>query len=194
MRPLRLVPASISLFVAACASLPREPVSSPIAIAESEPLIVVGRLPDPPPPPQAVHPGSEIVMRALGLAGVRYRYGGSSPSTGFDCSGFVRWVYREVYGVELPRSSGAMAVIDRPAVALDELKAGDLVFFHIRGRRISHVGIYIGDGRFVHAPRRGGRVRVDALDNSYWKRRYAGARRVIDDASGPPIKHTARAG
>jgi hypothetical protein len=181
MRPLRLPLACTSLLLAACASLPREPASSPIALAEPAPMVVVGKLPDPPPPPPAENPGSDIVMRALGLTGVRYRYGGSSPTTGFDCSGFVRWVFRDVDGVELPRSSGAMATIDRPAVEPDQLEPGDLVFFRIRGRRVSHVGIYVGDGRFVHAPSRGGKVRVDEMDDDYWKRRYAGARRVIDD-------------
>jgi hypothetical protein len=194
MRPLRLSVACTSLLLAACASLPREPVSSPIALAEPEPLVVVGKLPDPPPPPPAENPGSDIVMRALGLTGVRYRYGGNTPTTGFDCSGFVRWVFRDVDGIELPRSSGAMARIERPAVEPDELAPGDLVFFRIRGQRVSHVGIYVGEGRFVHAPSRGGKVRVDEMDDAYWKRRYAGARRVLDDNSNPASANTASAG
>lgn len=187
-RPRLTILAAAAPLIAGCASLPREPVSSAIALPEQAPLVVVGRLPRTPRPPQvdapaaAAHPGSEVVLRALALTGVRYRYGGNTPTTGFDCSGFVRWVYREVDGVELPRSSRAMAAMDRPAVPAGQLLPGDLVFFRIRGRHVSHVGIYTGDGRFVHAPSRGGRVRVDPLDDPYWQPRYAGARRVIEPA------------
>jgi cell wall-associated NlpC family hydrolase len=118
-------------------------------------------------------------MRALAQLGVRYRFGGNSPETGFDCSGFVRWVFRDHDTLALPRSSHDMARFDAPSVDPAALAPGDLVFFRIRGNRVSHVGIYIGDGRFVHAPSRGGAVRVDRLDDRYWKRRWAGAKRVL---------------
>ena len=101
-----------------------------------------------------------VVMRALGLVGVRYRYGGNQPETGLDCSGLVRWAYREVPGIELPRASTAMYALKLPRIEPAALAPGDLVFFRI-GRHVSHVGIYIGDGRFVacaqpraHGPRR----------------------------------------
>jgi cell wall-associated NlpC family hydrolase len=115
----------------------------------------------------------------MAYLGVPYRFGGDTPDSGFDCSGFVRWVYREQPKVELPRASQEMARFAAPSVEPQALRAGDLVFFRIRGSRISHVGIYIGDERFVHAPSRGGRVRIDRLDDRYWQRRFAGAKRVL---------------
>ncbi|MCS7065199.1 MAG: LysM peptidoglycan-binding domain-containing C40 family peptidase [Fimbriimonadales bacterium] len=114
----------------------------------------------------------EIASRYLGRP---YRYGGSS-SRGFDCSGFALHVYRSV-GVNLPHSSSAQARVGKP-VPRHQLQPGDLVFFRTRGRRISHVGIYIGNGKFIHASSARGRVRIDSLNEGYYKRRYAGARRV----------------
>jgi cell wall-associated NlpC family hydrolase len=111
------------------------------------------------------------------LRDVRYRRGGGDPSTGFDCSGFVRYVFAHGLGLILPRSSVAQFATGRK-VDKRELQPGDLVFFHIRGKRISHVGIYVDDGRFIHAPSSGKKVRVDRLDEKYWARRYAGAKRV----------------
>jgi cell wall-associated NlpC family hydrolase len=117
--------------------------------------------------------------RVLAIAhrymGRPYRYGGSS-SRGFDCSGFVLHVYRQV-GVQLPHHSGAQARVGKP-VSRQQLQPGDLVFFRTRGSRISHVGIYIGNGKFIHASSARGRVRIDSLDDGYYKRRYAGARRI----------------
>ncbi len=113
-----------------------------------------------------------IAHRYLGRP---YRYGGSS-SRGFDCSGFALHVYRAV-GVHLPHSASAQARIGKP-VPRHQLQPGDLVFFRTRGRRISHVGIYIGNGKFIHASSARGRVRIDSLDKGYYKQRYAGARRV----------------
>lgn len=114
----------------------------------------------------------EIARRYLGRP---YRYGGSS-SRGFDCSGFALHVYRSV-GVNLPHSASAQARLGKP-VPRDQLKPGDLVFFRTRGRRISHVGIYLGNGKFIHASSSRGRVRIDSLNEGYYKRRYAGARRI----------------
>lgn len=132
-------------------------------------------------PPEAL--AAELVVRSLALVDTPYRYGGRTPA-GFDCSGFVGYVFAESAGVSLPRRSEEIWRIgDR--VARDELAVGDLVFFNTLGRRFSHVGIYIGDGVFVHAPARGGRVRAERLTDAYWEARYNGARRMAALQSGP---------
>ena len=113
---------------------------------------------------------------AMTLRDVRYRLGGRAPKTGFDCSGFVQYVYARTLGVELPDDS-ASQFRDGTHVTRTELRTGDLVFFHIRGKRVSHVGIYLGNGRFIHSPSTGKRVRVDDLHDWYWSQRYAGAKR-----------------
>jgi len=118
---------------------------------------------------------AEVVVSALALLGSPYRYGGRTPA-GFDCSGFVGYVYGEALGVTLPRRSEDIVRVGTE-LSRDALVPGDLVFFNTLGRRYSHVGIYIGDGRFVHAPARGGRVRVERLADPYWSARYNGARR-----------------
>lgn len=154
--------------------------SEPQALAEAG-AISTTPLPELPAPPDSgpqVASADVVVMRALGLVGVRYRYGGDQPETGLDCSGLVRWAYREVPGLELPRASTAMYAMKLPRIEPAALAPGDLVFFRI-GRHVSHVGIYVGDRRFVHAPSRGRKVRVDRLDDRYWKPRYAGARRAL---------------
>lgn len=115
------------------------------------------------------------VRRALGYLGTRYRYGGSS-SRGFDCSGFTSYIYRQ-HGISLPHNSAAQYRVGKP-VRRSELRPGDLVFFRTRGSRISHVGIYIGNGQFVHASSARGRVRVDTLNSGYYHQRYVGARRI----------------
>lgn len=120
---------------------------------------------------------NDVLFRALGLVGTPYRYGGNTPQGGFDCSGLVGYVYRDAAGVELPRSSREIAAIKAPKVSLRQLASGDLVFFG-RGE-VDHVGIYVGEGRFVHAPNRGGTVRLDRLDGPYWKDTFLHARRVL---------------
>jgi len=119
--------------------------------------------------------GAEVVVSALALLGSPYRYGGRTPA-GFDCSGFVGYVYGETLGLTLPRRSEDIGRVGAE-LPRDALLPGDLVFFNTLGRRYSHVGIFIGDGRFVHAPARGGRVRVERLTDPYWTARYNGARR-----------------
>jgi cell wall-associated NlpC family hydrolase len=114
---------------------------------------------------------------ALGLRHVRYRRGGHAPSTGFDCSGFVHYVFAAVLGIDLPTDAASQFAGGR-RLAREDLDIGDLVFFHTRGKRVSHVGIYLGEGRFIHAPASGERVRVDRLDAAYWAHRFIGARRV----------------
>jgi cell wall-associated NlpC family hydrolase len=109
--------------------------------------------------------------------GIQYRYGGRSPETGFDCSGLITYVFERAWGVLLPPGTHALSKVGA-AVQLDDLQPGDLVFYNTRNRPYSHVGIYLGDGRFVHAPRPGARVRVESLKTSYWSTRFDGARRL----------------
>ena len=121
---------------------------------------------------------NEVLLRALGLVGTPYRYGGNTPEGGFDCSGLVGFVYRDVAGLQLPRTTAGLMELRARHVDRDELQPGDLVLFTPGGS--GHVGIYVGEGRFVHAPSTGGTVRMDYLDTPYWARAYAGARRVLD--------------
>jgi len=120
----------------------------------------------------------ELVIHALSLIGVKYKWGGNDPEAGLDCSGLVSHVFNEVTGMVLPRDSRAMSKVGA-AVDKNELKPGDLVFFNTLRRPFSHVGIYIGEDRFVHAPRRGREVEVSELRDGYWKKRFNGARRLL---------------
>jgi cell wall-associated NlpC family hydrolase len=120
---------------------------------------------------------SSLVMDAMGFLGVPYKFGGNSAETGFDCSGFVRAVYEQSVGKVLPRRAAEQAAstleIDR-----SELKPGDLVFFNTMKRAFSHVGIYVGDGKFIHSPRAGSHIRLEDMRAAYWQTRFNGARRV----------------
>lgn len=118
-----------------------------------------------------------MLKRALALLGTPYRWGGTSPDGGFDCSGLVGYVFRTALGIELPRVSREMAN-DGEKVERAALTAGDLVFFSRRGKRVDHVGIYMGNGQFVHAPRTGKDVMVSDLDRGYWSGKFLQARRV----------------
>jgi cell wall-associated NlpC family hydrolase len=120
---------------------------------------------------------SELVVTAVGFMGVPYRRGGNSAETGFDCSGFVRAMYNQTVGLMLPRRAVEQAAATAP-VARADLKPGDLVFFNTMRRAFSHVGIYVGEGKFIHSPRSGAEVRVENMNGSYWQRRFDGARRV----------------
>lgn len=120
---------------------------------------------------------TELVDNALSFIGVPYRFGGSSPASGFDCSGFVKYVFSKTFDLSLPRTAREMAR-GGMAVARGELQPGDLVFFNTRGAANSHVGIYLGDSKFVHAPNSRGRVRINDLDETYYRQRFNGARRV----------------
>ena len=122
----------------------------------------------------------DVLFRALGLVGTPYRYGGNTPGGGFDCSGLIGYVYRDAAGIHLPRSTRELSVLRAPSIGRDALQSGDLVFFATNGgRQVSHAGIYVGDGRFVHAPSSGGTVRLDSLSNTYWQRTYLAAKRVF---------------
>ena len=120
---------------------------------------------------------AEALLQALLLLGVDYQNGGNSPATGFDCSGLVAHVFQEAYGVRLPHNARAQSDLG-VRVSLSDLRAGDLVFYNTLNRPFSHVGIYLGDGRFVHAPKSGAQVRVEPLRGSYWMKRFDGARRI----------------
>ena len=118
-----------------------------------------------------------LINKGLALLGTPYRWGGTSPDSGFDCSGFVGYVFSSTLGIQLPRISRDMATTGEP-VARQDLREGDLVFFSRSGKRIDHVGIYIGNGQFVHSPRTGKSVEVVTMDSGYWSNRFMHARRV----------------
>ncbi len=127
---------------------------------------------------------SDLVVNAMGFLGVPYRRGGNNADTGFDCSGFVRAMFEQSVGLVLPRRAAEQAaateVIDR-----QDLQPGDLVFYNTMRQKFSHVGIYVGDGKFIHSPKPGQRVRVEDMRQAYWERRFNGARRVKVEG-GPP--------
>ncbi len=136
----------------------------------------------PPRAPSAASAGeaNDILFRAIGLVGTPYRWGGNTPAGGFDCSGLVDYIYRTAAGIKLPRTSHEMASMNaRKVRRMTQLASGDLVFFSIGGS-ISHVGVYVGKGRFVHAPNSGGTVRLDDIDGPYWGDHFAYGRRVLD--------------
>ncbi len=124
---------------------------------------------------------AEALLQTLLALGVDYRNGGRSPNQGFDCSGLVAYVFREAYGMHLPHNTRAQSELGI-AVASSELEPGDLVFYNTLDRPFSHVGIYLGDSRFVHAPKTGASVRVESIRSAYWSNRFNGARRI-----DPPI-------
>ena len=120
---------------------------------------------------------SELVGNAMNFLGVPYRRGGTSETTGFDCSGFVRSVFEQTVGKVLPRSASEQAAATEK-IEKQDLQPGDLVFFNTMRKTFSHVGIYVGDNKFIHSPRSGQRVRIEDMRDSYWQHRFTGARRV----------------
>jgi hypothetical protein len=143
-----------------------------------------------PPPRDAQGLADQLVSRAKDLLGVPYKWGGNAPETGLDCSGLVRHVFEDAAGLVLPRRAIEMSRTGAP-VDRGELQPGDLVFFNTLRRAFSHVGIYIGNGRFVHAPSSGGKVRVELLSGRYWASRFNGGRRLIESGgegeAGPAV-------
>jgi cell wall-associated NlpC family hydrolase len=123
--------------------------------------------------------GSEVSLYALGLIDTDYRFGGKNPEAGLDCSGMVTYIYEQAAGLRVRGSAADIAELGRD-IPQDALAAGDLVFFNTSGRRFSHVGIYIGDGRFIHSPSSGGQVRIARLDNPYFSQRFDAARTYFD--------------
>jgi cell wall-associated NlpC family hydrolase len=119
----------------------------------------------------------EVIMNALSLTGIKYKFGGNSPETGFDCSGFVRYVFHNAANLTLPPTARAISQLGK-TVKKDELQPGDLVFFNTLKSAFSHVGIYIGDNKFIHAPSSGKVVRVENMQTGYWSSRFNGAQRL----------------
>jgi cell wall-associated NlpC family hydrolase len=148
------------------------------ASAEKESAWLEGSNPDPPKTISPVPAADGVVFQALALLGVEYKPGGKAPATGFDCSGLVRYVFHEAQGVELPNTSRELSRLGRK-IERDALQPGDLVFYNTLRRGFSHVGIYLGENRFIHAPSTGGEVRIDDMTSRYWVRRFNGARRIV---------------
>lgn len=121
--------------------------------------------------------GTEAAIFALAFTGVNYRYGGNSPESGMDCSGFVVHVFKEAFDISLPRTSAEIEQAGMP-IEVSELSPGDLVFFNTLGADFSHVGIYLGNNKFIHSPRAGSQIRVENMKLPYWTRRFDGARRI----------------
>lgn len=130
-------------------------------------------------PQMAAKQSSNVLSRAVNVLGTPYRWGGSSPSKGFDCSGLVKYAFNDVAAVDLPRTSNAMASGHGQKVERKDLKPGDLLFFNIKSRKVNHVAIYLGNDRFIHAPRRGKAVSIDTLKKPYWDNHYVVAKRVL---------------
>ena len=122
---------------------------------------------------------STVLSRAVNVLGTPYRWGGSSPSKGFDCSGLVKYAFNDVKAVDLPRTSNAMASGHGLKVDRKDLKPGDLLFFKLKSRQVNHVAIYLGNDRFIHAPRRGKSVSIDTLKKPFWDKNYVIAKRVL---------------
>lgn len=132
----------------------------------------------------ATNTASDLVFTALGFMGVPYRRGGNSAETGFDCSGFVKAMYEQTVGLILPRRAEQQAASTQK-IERSDLQPGDLVFFNTMRRAFSHVGIYVGEGKFIHSPKPGAEVRVEDMGVSYWRSRFDGARRVAGPAPEP---------
>ncbi|MBS7326050.1 MAG: C40 family peptidase [Thiopseudomonas sp.] len=124
----------------------------------------------------------DVLLRAMAQIGTPYRWGGSSPQTGFDCSGLIGYVFSQSAGYQMPRTTTEMMQVVAPQIERNRLRSGDIVFFATNGgRRVSHAGIYVGDNRFVHAPASGGKVRIDSLDMPYWNKAYLQAKRYLPE-------------
>ena len=130
----------------------------------------------------------EVLMNALSLTGVKYAYGGNTPEIGFDCSGFVGYVFKQAASLTLPHSAQAMSLLGK-SIPKNELQPGDLVFFNTVKTAISHVGIYMGNNRFIHAPSAGGNVRVENMKEGYWATRYSGAQRLENTSDSGQVNN-----
>lgn len=170
------VSSAFCLWLSACASMPA-PSAPPPTIPGSPPVNVPRARPAAVPRPSVGFSlGSEIVVRAIALLGTPYQFGGDGPDA-FDCSGLVRYVHQEL-GIDVPRTAAEQYRASM-AVELEQLEPGDLLFFRTRGNGVSHVAIYAGSGRFVHAPQTGRSIELGALDDSYFRRRLIGAGRLF---------------
>lgn len=160
------------LWLAGCSSTPvapppSVPVPPPVAVPQPDDNTL--------PPPLPPHQAQSVVLQAMGLVGTPYRYGGNTPEAGFDCSGLIAYVYREAAGLSTPRTVAELSRWGHPVPA-HQARTGDLAVFTVKGRT-NHAGIYVGEGRFVHAPSTGGTVKLDRLDRGYWARQGLSFRR-----------------
>lgn len=153
------VPILATVLLAACATAPTLPPSQSTA-------------------PTSAEQGNEIVMFAMNLMGSGYKFGGSNPESGLDCSGMVSYIYQQVLGLQLPHNAAQIARAGKE-ISPAELSPGDLVFFNTRGRPFSHVGIYIGDDRFIHAPGQDGKIMISSLKTGYFEKKFEAARTFI---------------
>ncbi len=156
--------------------------ASACALCLAMPALAAEPVPNEPPTALAKLQGftskaSELALHAMSLIGIRYKYGGTTPENGLDCSGLVRYLFKEAWGKELPRTSVEISQVGEK-IDTHELQPGDLVFYNTLRRGFSHVGVYLGDNKFIHAPSGGGQVRIESMDMSYWKNRFNGARRI----------------
>lgn len=177
----RLTVALLALALSACSALP-ERSAPPVPAVPASPAPAEAARPTAPPrtaAPLQLEDDShaqDAVIYALGLIGNRYQFGGRNPDSGLDCSGMVSWIYEQVAGLRLPHNAARIAGLSRP-IQRDELAPGDLVFFNTSGSAHSHMGIYAGEGRFIHAPStRGKYVRTDTLDSGWFAQRISGLR------------------
>lgn len=183
----------VSAIVVGCAGVPPSTAPAPVLEAQkTAPLAAPApgvRVPRPSAPAPSDQ-SADLLFQAIAAAGVDYRNGGRNHQTGFDCSGLVAFVFREAYGLDLPHNSKAQSAYG-DAIDAQDLQPGDLVFFNTQRAPYSHVGIYLGEGKFIHAPRSGGAVRTENLSARYWTTRFDGARRIVPavltvDYSVPP--------
>lgn len=162
----------------ACLSLAATMFCAPVAAMAAdtppaEPNFALAKLQD------LTSRASALAVSAMSMLGINYKYGGSNPENGLDCSGLVRYVFKEAWGATLPRTSVEISRVGEH-VAPQDLQPGDLVFYNTLKRGFSHVGIYLGDNKFIHSPSAGGQVRIESMDLAYWKKRFNGARRVSE--------------
>ena len=163
---IRLLGLVSLVFLAACSS--QAPIPAPAVQSKSPPIMSFNPMAD------------DVLFRAIGLVGTPYVWGGNTPASGFDCSGLIGFVYNDVTGIRLPRTTTQMIQMKGQTVSRSKLRSGDILFFSTAGHgRVSHAGIYVGDGRFVHAPSSGGTVRLDSVNSTYWNNAYLQAKRVL---------------
>jgi cell wall-associated NlpC family hydrolase len=165
-----LLLASVAILLASCSGQRTRPSSRGGHRAPS--IVIVDVAADDP------KRANDVLIRAIGLVGTPYKWGGNTIARGFDCSGLVNFVFRDMGRVNLPRTAREIAALPVPKVRDNRLAPADIVFFGT-AHAVNHVGIYVGKGRFVHAPNTGGTVRLDELNGYYWREHYLGARRVL---------------
>lgn len=186
----------LSMVISLAATIPATVSAQTARVAEPDPIAAFATMPNPAPlitTAPATLPAmtevarsrlqaltdraSELAMRAVGMLGIHYQRGGNTPESGLDCSGLVRYVFKEAWGTILPRTSEEISQVGKQVENRD-MQPGDLVFYNTLKRGFSHVGIYLGENKFIHSPSPGGHVRIESMDLVYWKQRFNGARRI----------------